>query len=146
MHDWQPFDPRDSGRLLEGLPRLRRGAGVCGETLTEDAKGRHFNFTDVWKKYGYYPFDIVKTESVSRTLEHAYDDWCAARFAEALGKKDDAAYFDRRANNWTNVFDRSVGFARGRDTKGNWREPFSPFKLNVGGRGTGPKRRSSSRT
>jgi predicted alpha-1,2-mannosidase len=37
------------------------------------------------------------------------------------------------------VFDRSVGFARGRDTKGNWREPFSPFKLNVGGRGTGPK-------
>ena len=113
--------------------------GAIRKTLTEDAPGRRFNFTDVWKKYGYYPFDIVKTESVSRTLEHAYDDWCAARFAEALGKKDDAAYFDRRANNWTNVFDRTVGFARGRDTKGNWREPFSPFKLNVGGRGTGPK-------
>ena len=109
------------------------------KTLTEDAPGRHFNFTDVWKKYGYYPFDIVKTESVSRTLEHAYDDWCAARLAEALGKKEDAAFFDRRANNWTNVFDRTVGFARGRDTKGNWRVPFSPFKLNVGGRGTGPK-------
>ena len=109
------------------------------KSLTEDAKGRAFNQRDAWAKYGYFPFDIVKYESVSRTLEFAYDEWCAARFAEALGKAEDAVFFDRRANNWTNVFDRSVGFARGRDSKGNWREPFSPFKLNVGGRGVGPK-------
>ena len=110
------------------------------KTLTEDVPGRRFNFATAWKKYGYYPFDIVKVESVSRTLEHAYDDWCAARFAEALGKTEDVAYFDSRANNWTNVFDRSVGFARGRDSGGNWREPFSPFRLNVGDcGGKGPK-------
>ncbi len=109
------------------------------KSLTENAKGRAFNQTDTWAKYGYFPFDIVNYESVSRTLEFAYDEWCMARFAEALGKTDDVAFFDRRACNWTNVFDRSVGFARGRDSKGAWRVPFSPFKLNVGGRGTGPK-------
>ena len=109
------------------------------KSLTEDAPGRRFNQTDTWAKYGYFPFDVVPYESVSKTLEHAYDDWCAARFAEALGKKSDAAFFDARANNWTNVFDRSVGFARGRDSKGNWRVLFSPFKLNVEGRGEGPK-------
>jgi len=109
------------------------------KSLLENVPGRSFNRAEVWAKYGYFPFDIVNYESVSRTLEHAYDDWCAARFAAALGKTDDAALFDQRANNWTNVFDRSVGFARGRDSKGTWRVPFSPFKLNVGGRGAGPK-------
>ena len=109
------------------------------KSLTADAPGRPFNHTGVWEKFGYYPFDIVRTESVSRTLEHAYDDWCAARFAEALGRKADAELFGRRSENWTNVFDRTVGFARGRDSKGGWREPFSPFKLNVGDRGDGPK-------
>ena len=112
---------------------------IIRKSLTENANGRAFNQADVWAKFGYFPFDVVSHESVSRTLEHAYDDWCAARFAEALGEKDDAAFFAARANNWTNVFDRSVGFARGRDSKGNWRVPFSPFKLNVGGRGAGPK-------
>ena len=109
------------------------------KSLTENVPGRAFNQADTWAKYGYFPFDVVKCESVSRTLEHAYDDWCAARFAEVLGKREDAAFFAARANNWTNVFDRSVGFARGRDSKGNWREPFNPFKLNVGDRGEGPK-------
>ena len=116
-----------------------RAYAAIRKSLTENVAGRSFNRADVWAKYGYFPFDVVKYESVSRTLEHAYDEWCAARFAEALGKTEDVAFFDGRANNWTNVFDRTVGFARGRDSKGNWRVPFSPFKLNVGGRGVGPK-------
>ena len=118
---------------------VERAYATIRKSLLENIPGRAFNRADAWAKYGYFPFDVVPHESVSRTLEHAYDDWCAAQFAEALGKKDDAALFAARANNWTNVFDRSVGFARGRDSRGNWREPFSPFKLNVGGRGKGPK-------
>ncbi len=116
-----------------------RAYAAIRRSLVEDAPGRAFNHTGTWKKYGYFPFDVVSVESVSRTLEHAYDDWCAARFAEALGKADDAAMFDCRAHNWTNVFDRAEGFARGRDSIGAWRVPFSPFKLNVGDRGVGPK-------
>ena len=90
---------------------------------------------DVWDAYGYYPFDkltgeyhgqVVKGESVSRTLECAYNDGCAAKFAAALGKTEDAAFFAKRAQNWRNVYDASVGFMRGKDSKGRWREPFDP--------------------
>ena len=87
---------------------------------------------DLLDRYGYYPFDIIRGESVSRTLECAYDDWCAGRLAERLGKADDAAFFFRRAANWKNVFDPTTGFARGRDTKGAWRTPFDPFALGHG--------------
>ena len=96
---------------------------------------------DVWDAYGYYPFDkltgeyhgqVVKGESVSRTLECAYNDGCAAKFAAALGKKDDAAFFAKRARNWRNVYDASVGFMRGKDSKGGWREPFDPKSCGAG--------------
>ena len=109
------------------------------DTLTRKHKGRGFEPWEMLDRYGYIPFDKVGSESVSRTLEFAYDDWCAARFAEALGEKDDAVFFDRRAHNWTNVFDRTLCLARGRDSKGAWRTPFNPYKLNVGGRGEGAK-------
>ena len=96
---------------------------------------------DLWDRYGYYPFDKltgeyhglkVRGESVSRALECAYDDACAAKFAAALGKADDAAFFAKRARNWRNVFDASVGFARGKDSSGRWREPFDPKACGAG--------------
>ena len=96
---------------------------------------------DLWDRYGYYPFDRltgehcgrrVKGESVSRALECAYDDWCAAKFAAALGKPEDAAFFRGRSGNWRNVFDASVGFMRGKDSAGRWREPFDPMSCGAG--------------
>ena len=99
---------------------------------------------DILDKYGYYPFDQmrgeyrgrpVKGESVSRVLECAYDDACAARLAKALGKTEDAVFFEKRSANWRNVFDPSTGFMRGKDSKGSWREPFNPWAM-----GTGPWR------
>ena len=96
---------------------------------------------DLLDRYGYYPWDAmrgayggmkVRGESVARTLECAYDDACAARFAAALGKAEDAAFFARRSANWTNVFDRAVGFMRGRGKDGRWREPFDPLALGGG--------------
>ena len=84
---------------------------------------------DIYNKYGYLPFDLIKGESVSRVLEYCYDDYCAAQFATALGKTDDAAYFAKRAANYKNVFDPETKFLRGRDTKGNWRTPFNPLAL-----------------
>jgi len=87
---------------------------------------------DVYDKYGYLPFDIIKGENVSRVLEYVYDDYCAARLATALGKTEDAAFFARRANNYKNVFCGETKFMRGRDTQGAWRTPFDPMKLNHG--------------
>lgn len=87
---------------------------------------------DLYDKYGYYPYDLIKGESVSRTLECGEDDWCAAWLANALGKKADAAFYTKRANYYKNLFDPRVGFMRGKNSKGEWRDPFDPFMLGHG--------------
>ena len=102
------------------------------ETLTKKHEGRTKEQWDILDKYGYYPFDIIKGESVSRTMECGYDDWCAGKMAEKLGRADDAAFFFKRSGGWRNVFDASVGLARGKDSKGRWREPFDPYALGYG--------------
>ncbi len=84
----------------------------------------------VYDKYGYYPFDIVKNESVSRTLECSYDDYCAAQFAKALGKESDYQFFINRSTFYKNVFDPSTSLMRAKDSKGNWRTPFDKFVLS----------------
>ena len=65
-------------------------------------------------------------QSVSRTLEVAYDNWCIALMAQKLGHTADAQMFFQRAGNYRNVFDSTVGFMRGRKADGSWRRPFNP--------------------
>jgi len=96
-------------------------------TVTVPHRGREKENWEFYEKYGYLPFDLVKYESCSRTLEQCFDDWCLARFADALGEKEIAARFRKRADNWKNIFDTSIGFARGKDSKGKWLEPFDPY-------------------
>jgi predicted alpha-1,2-mannosidase len=79
--------------------------------------------------YGYFPFDLSEAESVSRTLESGYDDYCVALMARALGKDDDVAFFMNRAGFYKNLYDPSVMLVRGRDSRGNWRTPFHSFAL-----------------
>ena len=106
-------------------------------TLRERHADRVKENWDLLDAHGYYPNDIVKSESVARLLECAYDDWCAGVMAERLGHAEDAAFFRKRAGNWRNVLDPETGFMRGRDSKGTWRTPFSPFAL---GRRVSPQR------
>lgn len=80
-----------------------------------------------YDQYGYYPFDYTVNESVSRTLECCYDDWCAALFAKELGKQEDYEFFLNRSTFWRNVFDARTGLMRAKDSKGNWRDPFDVF-------------------
>jgi putative alpha-1,2-mannosidase len=75
--------------------------------------------------YGYVPSDFTP-ESVSKTLEFCYDDWCIARMAESLGHPDIAAEYDARALRYRNLLDPSTGFFRGKESDGNWRTPFDP--------------------
>ena len=65
-------------------------------------------------------------QSVSRTLEFAYDDWCIAVMAQKLGHTEDAQLFFKRAANYRNLFDTTTGFMRGRKADGSWRRPFNP--------------------
>ncbi len=68
-------------------------------------------------KLGYTPIDHV-TEAVPNTLELAYDDWCIAQLAKALGKHDDYLMFEKRAQNYRNVWDQESEFMRPRKANG----------------------------
>jgi putative alpha-1,2-mannosidase len=74
---------------------------------------------------GYVPAD-KEHESVSKTLEYAYDDWCIAQVAKALDKPDDFALFSIRASFYRNLFDPQTGFMRGKKSDGTWVSPFNP--------------------
>ena len=102
------------------------------ETLTKRHEGRYKERWDLLDRHGYYPYDVIRNESVSRTLECAYDDWCAAQMAAKLGHEEDAEFFRRRSENWRNVFDPSLGLMRSKDSKGNWRDPFDPSAVGYG--------------
>jgi predicted alpha-1,2-mannosidase len=87
----------------------------------QDARGlKHY------RQYGYIPFNLDR-ESVSKTLEYAYDDACIAATAKALGKTDEYETFKNRALFYRNVFDSTIGFSRGKDSAGAW---IPNFKAN----------------
>jgi len=75
---------------------------------------------------GYVPSECDPTQSVSMTLEHAYDDWATARFAEAIGRSDDAARYDNRGTWWLNHWNPDEEFMQARDRAGDWITPFDP--------------------
>ncbi len=63
---------------------------------------------------------------VATTLEYSWDDYALALYAQKLGKQDDYEMFIKRAHNYRNVFDPSIGFMRGRTADGQWISPFDP--------------------
>ena len=87
-----------------------------------------FRGMGAYMKYGYIPIE-VEGEAVSKTLEYAYDDWCVARMAEALGKTDIAKEFYARAQNYKNIYNPENQFFQGR-RNGGWIRPFDPAQVN----------------
>ena len=90
------------------------------KSAMQDIRGVNF-----YKEFGYIPSDMAN-ESVTKTLEYAYDDWCIAQMAKALGKEEDHQYFLKRANSYQLLFDTETGFMRGKNRDGSWRTPFDP--------------------
>ncbi|MFM8431928.1 MAG: GH92 family glycosyl hydrolase [Bacteroidota bacterium] len=68
-------------------------------------------------------------ESVSKTLEYAYDDWCIAQFAKSIGNMKVYETYMRRSQSWKNLFDESTGFIRP-VKNGGWLSPFDPYEVN----------------
>ncbi|WP_372937188.1 GH92 family glycosyl hydrolase [Seonamhaeicola sp.] len=94
-------------------------------TMMQDERGLSH-----YKKYGYIPYNLLD-ESVTITLEYAYDDWCVAQMAKALGKTDDYKFFLKRSKAYTHLFDAETGFMRGKFEDGkSWNEPFDPKYSN----------------
>ena len=84
-----------------------------------------------YMKRGYVPIDR-EPEGASKTVEYAYDDWTIARMAAAMGRRDVAAEFTKRAGYWRNGFDPKTGFVRARKADGAFRTPFDPTAINYG--------------
>jgi predicted alpha-1,2-mannosidase len=94
-------------------------------TMMQDERGLNF-----YKKYGYIPYNLLD-ESVTITLEYAYDDWCVAQMAKALGKTADYEFFSKRSKAYEYLFDAKSGFMRGKSEDGkSWNEPFDPKHSN----------------
>jgi len=81
-----------------------------------------------YRTKGYVPAD-QQSESVSKTLEYAYDDWAMAHIARAAGDDDAAAVLRSRSGNYRNVFEAKSQFARPRLMDGSWAEPFDPRSM-----------------
>ncbi len=84
---------------------------------------------EAYRHFGYVPGDL-EGESVSKTLEYSYDDWCIAQMATALGNDQDAVLYSARAQSYRNIFDRSTGFMRPKED-GCWVTPFDPTAVTV---------------
>ncbi len=81
-----------------------------------------------YREQGFVPAD-EEGESVSKTLEYAYDDWCIAEMARSMGRHEVAREFRERAESWMNLLDPATGFMRPRRND-TWIEPFDPAEVN----------------
>jgi predicted alpha-1,2-mannosidase len=101
------------------------------EAMQKSATWKHLGLPAYMYK-GHLTIDD-EPESVSKTLEYAYDDWCIARFAEALGDSNVASNYYLRSQGWKHLFDQTGGVETGfmRPKKnGAWLNPFDPFEVN----------------
>lgn len=110
----------------------KRALGAMVATSTRDAAPLYpeddsLSVWSLYDRYGYYPFDLVKGEAVSRSLEAGIGDAATARMAAMLGKPAMAHRFATRAAGWRKLIDPETRLARGRDSKGQWRTPFDPL-------------------
>jgi putative alpha-1,2-mannosidase len=101
------------------------------KAMTSSAEYGPYGGLQHYMKLGYVPIDL-EPEAASKTVEYAFDDWTIARMAEKMGKKDIAARYYKRAQNYRNSFDVKTGFLRARKSDGEFREPFNPVLSNFG--------------
>lgn len=97
------------------------------EAAKHSAMLNHFGL-EAYKVNGFISIDD-EHESVSKTLEYAYDDWCIAQMAMILNKNQDYQYFMRRSQSWKNLFDPETHLMRPKKN-GAWLTPFDGREVN----------------
>lgn len=96
------------------------------QAMVHSAKLNKFGRVE-YAKFGYIPGD-ADNESVSKTLEYAYDDWCIAQFARLIGNEEVYREFSDRAQNYRNMIDPN-GFMHGK-INGAFVSKFDPTEVN----------------
>ncbi len=103
-------------------------ANAALSEMVKTTSEKHINSNwPLLNKYGYYPFDSLDNEAVSRTLEHGVDDYFVATMAEQLGKRDIATQYFKRASFYKNLYDSTTRQMRGKNSLAKWRTPFNPL-------------------
>lgn len=97
------------------------------EAMKKSAMQNHLGL-ESYKQFGYVLAN-KESESVSKTLEYAYDDWCIAQIANDMDSINDYNYFTRRAQSYKNIFDPNTGFMRPK-LFGAWKHPFNPTEVD----------------
>lgn len=97
------------------------------EAAKHSAMLNHFGLEN-YKKKGFIAVED-EHESISKTLEYAYDDWCIAQMAFKLGKVKDYQFFIERSQNWKNIFDPKTRLMRPKKN-GAWLNTFDPKEVN----------------
>ncbi len=87
---------------------------------------KEYRAMEEYRHYGYVPSDVHE-ESLSLTLEYAYNDWAAARIFRALGHEEEAKTYEAHALNYRNLWDKQTGYFRPRLKNGSFLSPFDPF-------------------
>ena len=137
--------------MIEGMEKNALGK------VSEDVYNHYMGVARFWRAY--YTFDRMKTygnipwtpkylqpddtetlyadrldrelvfNEIVNDLEYAIADAAVAAVAEMLGKDEDYDCFSERGGWWKHHYDPVTGFARGKDSNGNWREPFNPYQI-----------------
>lgn len=117
--------------LLKDIPGIDKQR--AWEAIKNSSTQSHPNSPfAVWEKYGYMP-ENIQTQSVSITLEMAYDDWCVMKVASLLGDTAEVERFGNRSQFYKNLYNKENKFFASKDDAGNWIEPFDPLKYGANG-------------
>lgn len=117
--------PVISDAYLKGIDGFNANKAL--EAMNHSAMQDHLGL-ESYKTFGFIPLE-EESESVSKTLEYAYDDWTIAMMAKEMGRNDIYESFLKRAQNYKNVFDPETQFMRAR-FRNTWFSPFDPYEVN----------------
>ncbi|MBI9071121.1 MAG: GH92 family glycosyl hydrolase [Melioribacteraceae bacterium] len=98
------------------------------EAVLSSANYDSFDGIGAYKKYGFVPEDMI-SNSASKTLEYAYDDWTIYKMAEKIGNQEIAGIFKKRAASYKNIYDEKSNFMRAKNSDGSWKTPFDPLSV-----------------
>ena len=138
----------DAETAYEGLRKNAFPGGIRDRAGYERRDNPNGGGMEYYVDRGYVPEDIPDTKTAPQppelgwhragaamTLEYAYQDWCVAQLARALGKDEDAALFERRALNYRNIWNKESGWMHPRRMDGSWYEPFAPVGTGTATKG-----------
>ena len=121
----------DSEKAYEGLRKNAFPGGIRDHAGYEHEKMATGGGIRQYVDRGYVPEDLPGNgwhkDGAAMTLEYAYQDWCLAQLAKALGKEDDVRLFLKRAENYKNIWDPSIKYMRPRMPDGSWLKEFEPI-------------------